>query len=444
MTATGNAARGRRAIAAAALGNALEWYDFTVFALFAIPIAHAFFPDEDGTIAVFKAFLAFGVGFVARPLGAVLIGLYADARGRKAALSTTILLMAAGTLLIAVTPGYASIGLAAPALLVAGRLLQGLSAGGEIGGAAAFLVEQAPPGARARHAAWLQASMALSNIAGALVAFAVNSLLAPEDVAAWGWRLPFVIGLLIAPVGLWLRSHLSETEAFATAQAEEAHAGAVSTRLWRLLRSYPSALALGFGISVLWAVSVYALVIFLPVHVQRALGMSGSDAFAASLVANAIFAPACLLFGRLGDRCGQRLLLFAGAGSLAALTVPLMAWLAAESSLPVLVIVQSLFCIQIAAFSACAPAALAELFPTAVRASGMSIAYNAATTIFGGFAPAILTWFAARGAGPLAPGWYVAAAALIGLATVAALPAARFPLRLRSRALPDVLETQTR
>ena len=405
-----------RAVAAASLGNALEWYDFSVYALFAIQIGYAFFPSQDPTVAVLKAFLAFGVGFVARPVGAVLIGIYADRSGRKAALTLTILLMAAGTLTIAVAPTYAQVGALAPCVIVIGRLLQGLSAGGEVGGAAAYLVEQAPAGQRSRYAAWLQASMACSNILGALAAFLVNRLLAAEQVAAWGWRIPFVAGLLIMPVGLRLRRRLDETPEFAAAaaQAERVSLGE--------LRHHGRSLALGFGLSILWAVCVYTLVIFLPIHVQRALGVSAQDAFAASLVANCVFVGGCIGFGILADRVGRRTMLAGGAGAMALLAVPLLASLASAPSLARLMVVQSLFCLMVAAFSACAPAALAGLFPVRIRATGMSVSYNAAVMLVGGFAPAILTWLAARGAGVLAPGWYVVAAALATLVAIAALP----------------------
>lgn len=404
---------------AASVGNAFEWYDFTIYALFAIQIARNFFPDDSNAVGLIKAFLAFGVGFIARPVGAVLIGVYADRAGRKAALTTTILLMAAGTLLIAITPIYAVIGVGAPLLILAGRILQGLSAGGEIGGAAAFLVEQAPPEQRGRYAAWLQASMAFSNILGATVAFLVSRLLDPEQLGNWGWRIPFLLGLLIAPIGFWLRGRLEETPAF---EAARLAAPRVSAPVRELFAHHRAALATAFAISVLWAVCVYVLVIFLPIHVQRVFGIAPADAFAASLVANVCLGLGCLAFGLLADRIGRRRMLGAGAFGLLVAVPPLLMWLAASPTFGVLLIVQSVFCLLVAAFSASAPAALAQLFPVAVRATGMSIAYNAAVTVFGGFAPAILTWLASRDGGVLAPAWFVMAAAAIGLLGINALP----------------------
>ena len=190
-----------RAVVAASIGNMLEWYDFTVYASFAIYIAHNFFPSNDPSIDLLKTFLAFGVGFVVRPVGAILIGLYGDRAGRKAALTLTILMRAGGTLIIAAAPVYAVIGFGAPVLLLAGRVLQGFSAGGEVGGTTAYLLETGDPKERGRIASWLEASMGMANILGALAAFSVTTLLSPAEVRSWGWRLPFIAGLAIAPVG---------------------------------------------------------------------------------------------------------------------------------------------------------------------------------------------------------------------------------------------------
>ncbi len=195
-----NARRGTRAILAASLGNLLEWYDFAVYAAFAIYIGANFFPHDSPAAGLVSAFLVFGLGFVIRPLGAILIGIYGDRAGRKAALTATILIMACGTLIIAAAPTYAAIGLGAPLVLLAGRVLQGFSAGGEIGNAAAFLVEHAPPTRKALFTAWLQASMGMSNILGALVAFTITSLLPQSEIVRWAWRVPFFIGLAIVPM----------------------------------------------------------------------------------------------------------------------------------------------------------------------------------------------------------------------------------------------------
>ena len=415
------AAGGTRAIAAASFGNLLEWYDFAVYASFAIYIGASVFPPGAPGADLLKAFLVFGLGFLIRPLGAVVIGLYGDRAGRKAALTWTILVMACGTLVIAITPSYAAIGVGAPLLLIAGRLLQGFSAGGEIGSAAAFLVEHAPEGRKARYAAWLQASMGMSNIAGALVAFAVTTSLSKNEVVRWGWRVPFLIGLAILPVGLVLRRTLAETPAFRAA-AGQPRAERVRVPLVIVFRQNASALLIGFGVSTLWAVAVYVLLIYLPVFVQRALGFSASQAFGASLVENGVLVAGCFLSGAAADRVGHARLMTWGATALLVGSLPLFAWLDAARSLPVLVVVSALLGAMAASFVGVAPTLLSGLFPVAQRATGLSLVYNGAFTIFGGFAPALLTWLTASGAGSaLAPAWYVVAAAAAALAALAAL-----------------------
>lgn len=410
-----------RAVAAASIGNALEWYDFTVYALFAIYIAHNFFPGGDHTVELVKAFLAFGLGFVIRPLGAIVIGVYGDKAGRKAALFLTIMIMAAGTLLIAVAPTYAAIGVGAPLMILAGRVLQGFSAGGEIGGAAAFLVEHAPADKKGKYASWLQASMAISNIMGALVAFAVTSLLTEQEIGDWGWRIPFFIGVLIAPVGLWLRKTLDETPAFQAEQASLENQSA-KTPLKLVFSDYFGHLIKGFAFSILWAVCVYVLIIYMPIFVQRAFGFSASEAFTASLIGNVFLAVGCVSAGSISDRIGRRLMLAIAAGAMLVAVYPLIWWLQSSPTLTTLIIVQSLFCIMVSGYVGVAPATLSELFPTNIRTTGMSLAYNAAVTIFGGFAPATLTWLGSTEIGYHAPGFYVMAAAFISLIAVLILP----------------------
>ncbi|KVD55495.1 citrate:proton symporter [Burkholderia ubonensis] len=412
-----------RAIAAASIGNALEWYDFSVYAFFAVYIAQNFFHRGDAGTQLVEAFMAFGIGFIARPLGALAIGVYGDRAGRKAALTLTILVMAAGTGIIAFAPPFTAIGVGAPLLILCGRLLQGFSAGGEVGGAAAFLIEHAPADRKGMYASWLQASMAASNILGALVATTVTLTLSHEQIGDWGWRIPFILGLAIAPVGLWLRKTLDETPHFRAemARAQREHA-ARKAPLLQVVRDYPRELAIGTGFSVLWAVCIYALVIYMPTHAQRALHFDGRDAFIASLVGNCLMAVTCVCAGGWSDRFGRRTVLAAGAALMIVSVYPLLNWLNHTHTLAALVAVQSAFCVMVAIFTGVAPAALSELFPTSVRATGMSLAYNLAATFFGGFAPAILAWLTQQTGSPFAPAWYVMAAGAIALASITALP----------------------
>lgn len=420
MTAPAVGHRGhRKAIAAAAIGNAFEWYDFAIFVLFAPYIAAAFFPSESETAGLIKAFIAFGSGFIARPVGAVLIGYYGDYAGRKAALTMTFGLMALGTLIIALAPTHAMIGSWAAVLILVGRLLQGLSAGGEIGGATAFLVEYAPPGRKARYAAWLQASMAMSNILGALVALTVHAVMPEATLAEWGWRLPFLFGLLIVPIGLWLRATLTDTPEFIAAHAQDRSKDAP---IMATLASHGANIAQGFGVSVLSGVCAYALVIYMPVHLQKALGFSSQDAFIAALLGNLVLIGMCFVSGGLADRFGRRRLMLGSAAALLVGTPILMAILQQFPVLPVLLIVNVCFCGLFGLYGGAMPAVLAALFPTHVRSTGVSISYNAAITIFAGFAPAIITWLSANGIGAQAPALYVAAAALAALTAIVTLP----------------------
>ena len=428
----GRIVAGRRAVVATSIGNALEWYDFSVYAFFAIYIGQSAFAHTNDASQTIKAFMAFGIGFIARPLGALLIGAYGDYAGRKAALTATILLMAVGTGIVGCAPGYAAIGIGAPLLIVCGRMLQGFSAGGEIGGATAFLIEHAPEGKKGVYSSWLQASMAISNVLAALVATCITLFLSPEQVGSWGWRIPFILGLAIAPVGFWLRATLDETPEF-QAEMERAHRQrqSLKTPLLRVVREHPRTLLVGTGFSVLWAVCVYTLIIFMPTYVQKTFHFEGRQAFLASLIGNCFMVVTCVLAGSLSDRIGKRRVLAAAAVLMLVGIYPLLSMLSQSHTTLTLIGVQTAFCMMVALFVGVAPATLAGIFPTAVRSSGMSLSYNFAVTVFGGFAPAILTWLTLRAGGGFAPAWYVMAACCVTLVSIIFLPADPAQLDLR-------------
>jgi MHS family proline/betaine transporter-like MFS transporter len=411
-------------VVATSVGNALEWYDFSVYAFFAVYIGHSLFPA--GGAQELQAFMAFGIGFIARPLGALLIGAYGDHAGRKAALILTILLMAAGTGVMALCPTYAAIGIGAPLLIICGRVLQGFSAGGEIGGATAFLIEHAPEGKKGVYASWIQASMALSNVLAALVATCVTLLLTQEQVAGWGWRIPFIIGLAIGPVGIWLMTTLDETPEFQQ-EMERSHQQkqSLKTPLLQAVRNYPGPLLVGAGFSVLWAVCVYTLIIYTPTYMQKVMHFEGRQAFLASFIGNCVMVGACVFAGSLSDRIGRRRVLTFATCLMLVGIYPLLAWLAGSHTTGSLILVQTAFCVMVAMFVGVAPATLASIFPTKVRSSGMSLSYNFSVMIFGGFAPAILTWLTLRPGGAFAPAWYVMAACVVALVAIAFLPSDR-------------------
>lgn len=261
--------------------------------------------------------------------------------------------------------------------------------------------------------------MGLSNILGALAALLVAGLLSTDQVIAWGWRMPFIFGLAIVPAGLLLRRGLGETAEFRAESERRRHEVTESAPLLEIFRQHGRALTAGLGVSVLWAVAVYVLIVYTPVYVQVTFGFSAPQAFSASLIGNVFFTGVCWASGKLSDRLGRRRALFGSALLLLIGTLPLLHWLQADPRMGTLIFVQTAFCILVAGFVGVAPAGLAELFPTRVRSTGVSLVYNAAFTIFGGFAPSILTWIGQRaGASVLAPAWYVMLAAAVALISI--------------------------
>ncbi|MDX3804974.1 MFS transporter [Bosea thiooxidans] len=411
----------RRAVIAAVVGNTLEWYDFAVYGFFALTLAKLFFPAGDATVSLLLTAATFGVGFVMRPVGALVLGTLADRRGRKAALSLTILLMALGTAMIGFAPTYETAGAWAPAIIVLARLIQGFSAGGEIGGATAFLVEHAPAARRGLYASWQQASQAGALLMGSLTGALVTGLLAPAELEAWGWRIPFLIGLLIAPVGLYIRFRISETDAFkAILQERAATPETPFSPLRDTLGNHRAALAAGFGITIAWTVCTYFFLVTMPTYAVRQLGVPQSASLLANSAGLAVIVVLAPLFGNWSDTVGRRPVMLAAASGILLLCWPLLFWLTSQPSVLNLMIAQIVFAVLIAGFSGPAPAAMAELYPPSTRSTGLSIAYNLAVTIFGGFAPFITTWLILQTGSSLAPAGYVMFAAAISLATLIA------------------------
>ncbi|MGN8078237.1 MFS transporter [Variovorax sp. 22077] len=404
----------RRTILAAVIGNTLEWFDFAVYGFFALTISRLFFPTGDETSSLLLTVATFGVGFVMRPVGAVVLGALGDSRGRKVALSTTILLMALGTAMIGFAPTYADVGLWAPAWIVLARLIQGFSAGGEVGGATAFLVEHAPKGRRGYFASWQQASQAGALLLGSVFGATLTDVLTPEQLEAWGWRVPFLFGLVIGPVGWYIRTRTHESESFEQVRA----ANRQTSPLKQALGSYRREIIAGFGVTIVWTVCTYFFLVYMPTYAVRTLKLPQSVSLwanGAGLMVLVVLAP---FFGALSDRIGRRPLLIGFATAILVLAYPALWLLTAVPNPSTLTIVLLVFAVLIAGFTGPAPAAMAELYPPQVRSTGLSIAYNFAVTIFGGFAPFIATALIARTGNPLAPAWYVvfaAAASLVAL-----------------------------
>ncbi|WP_019450492.1 MFS transporter [Cupriavidus sp. BIS7] len=403
----------RRAIIAATIGNGLEWFDFTVYSFFAVIIAKLFFPTGNDLTSFLLTVATFGVGFFMRPVGAIVLGVYADRVGRKAALTLTILLMALGTAIIGLAPTYESIGLWAPALIVLARLIQGFSAGGEVGGATAFLIEHAPDEERGMYASWQQASQGISFMLGAAMGALVTNGLDQAQIDAWGWRIPFLFGLLIGPVGMYIRSHLEEPPEFEARQAERRASHVKFSPLSQVLRDHPREVLAGLGVTILWTVCTYVLVFYMPSYAKQQLGLPLGATFQSTAICGAIILVLCPLMGMLSDRVGRKRMLGVVALAIGVLAYPLFHWLNVAPTTATLLQVQIVLGILLAAFTGPAPAVLAEQFPTEVRSTGLSLAYNFAVTIFGGFAPLIVTWLIESTHNKLAPAYYVIAAAAI-------------------------------
>ncbi|WP_052120795.1 MFS transporter [Inquilinus limosus] len=406
----------RHAIAAATIGNGLEWFDFTVYGFFTPIIARLFFPAGDDLTSILLTVGTYGVGFFMRPVGAVVLGVYADRAGRKAALTLTILLMAVGTALLGFAPTYAQAGIAGPLVIVLARLIQGFSAGGEIGGATAFLIEYAPAKRRGYYASWQQTSQALAVVLGGICGTIVTQALDPAAIDSWGWRVPFLFGLLIGPVGFYIRARIDETPVFTDDRTRKSE-----SPLRDALAEHPRGIASGFGVTILWTVCTYVLLFYMTTYANKQLGISLADAFIATTIGGVVLMLGCPVAGMLSDRVGRRRLLLSAAVAIGVLVWPLFAWVNANPTLAVLATVQAILGLLLAAFTGPAPALLAEQFPAGLRSTGLSLAYNFAVTIFGGFAAVIVTLLIEETGSKLAPSFYVIAAAVVSALTLLAM-----------------------
>ena len=405
----------RRAILSCAVGNFVELFDFVIFGLFAAQIGANFFPNTDPIASLLSSFATYGVGFVMRPVGAIVIGALGDRKGRKAALVLTVGLMAAATALTGLIPSYASIGILAPILLVLCRLVQGFSTGGEWGGAATFLVEFAPPGKRGFIGSMQQFSVGLGLIMGTLCAAILNSELDKEQMIAWGWRIPFVLGFLLAPIGLYLRSRVAESPAFDRTIAQRAVASApVRDTLTFYLRPVLAA----FGLSVVGTVGNYTYNIFLPSFASGQLGIPAGTAYYSTALAAVVLTVLTPVMGWLSDKVGRKPVLLISALGYVVIAYPLFMLVTGMKNGTGLILTQSIAAVLLAMYAGPLCAILSELFPTKVRFTALSIGYSLAVTIFGGFAPFIATFLIQQTGSPIAPAAFVVVGAVISAATL--------------------------
>ncbi|ASR89467.1 MULTISPECIES: MFS transporter [Alcaligenes] len=404
-----------RTIVAGSVGNAVEWFDWTIYASFAIFFSSQFFPDGNETTALLASFGIFAVGFFMRPIGGWLLGIFSDRYGRKAALGLTILMMAGGSLIIAVTPTYAAIGLAAPLLLTLARLLQGLSLGGEYASATTFLTEMAPPHRRGFYSSFVFFSAAVGILAASAVGWVLTTWLSRAEMAEWGWRIPFLLGALGGVAGLWIRRSIPETEAF----SESKKAGVEKQPLRTLLREYPVEVLRIIGFSILTTFAFYIFVAYVPTYAIRHVQADPKVAFAANTVALIVFMVVQPLFGALSDRIGRKPQLIVFAAGYLFFFYPLMSTLG--PSFGSILTVELFGLVLYAMYTSIGPAIMSEQFPTSVRAVGIGAPYNLMVALLGGTTPYLLTWLQSNGL----ERWffyYVLAGAVITLITFIRMP----------------------
>jgi MFS transporter, MHS family, proline/betaine transporter len=413
----------RQAVSAAVIGNVLEWYDFAVYGFLASIIGKTFFPSGDDVSQLLAAFAVYGVGFLARPIGGIVIGRIGDTRGRKTALILTIMLMAAGTVLIGLIPGYATIGIAGPLLVLIARLMQGFSAGGEWGGSTAFIVEWAEEGERGFLGSFQQCSVSAGLLLGSGVAALVATLLEPATMEAWGWRVPFLLGALLGPVGIYMRRNIDETPAYEKAMRTPAAAADDDVApFWLAARA--------FGFTILWTVAFYIFLNYMPTFIKTYAKVSSAAALWSNTIGLLVLVVAIPIMGRLSDRIGRKPLLLACCICFIVLPYPVFALYLSAPPLGVIIAVQVVFGLIIAMFSGAGPAAISEIFPTRIRSTWMTTGYALSVAIFGGFAPYIATWLITTTGSPISPVYYVIAAAVVSTIVIARLKeTAHEPLR---------------
>jgi MHS family alpha-ketoglutarate permease-like MFS transporter len=407
-----------KSLVAASVGNAVEWYDWTVFATFSIYFATQIFSSSNESAAFVGTFATYAVAFFFRPLGGMLLGRYADLRGRKQAMLLTIALMAGGSFVIAILPTYDQVGWLAPILLLVARIAQGMSLGGEVSNASAYLAEIAPAERRGRYSSFFYtstgSSVLLASLLGALLASSLND----DQLAAWGWRVPFFIGGLLGLVGVWLRKDMAETEQF---EENKAKAEALKNPLLLTLREHPRAVAQLIGFTLLSTLCYYTFFSALTPFAVKQQGLDDGMVFWALSIATALFVALQYPFGWTADRFGRKPQMLVWAGLIAVGIVPMSKLIAPGASFGAVLLV---FCFGLglyAVFASIAPAIMSELFPTELRGLGIGAWYNLTVAVFGGTAPLVIQWLGDAGHSSWFF-WYVAVGAAIAFVATLTLP----------------------
>jgi MFS transporter, MHS family, citrate/tricarballylate:H+ symporter len=424
-----------RSIVRVTSGNFIEMYDFFLFGFYATYISQTFFPNDSEYASLMLTFATFGAGFLMRPLGAIFLGAYIDRIGRRKGLLLTLTIMASGTALVAFVPGYATVGLAAPLLVLIGRLLQGFSAGVELGGVSVYLAEIATPGRKGFYVSWQSGSQQLAVIFSALLGYGINQGLSHDAIAHWGWRIPFFIGCLIIPVVFYIRRSLEESPEFAKSKHRPSMAEVLSGLVtnWKLILG-------GMMLIVMTTVSFYLITVYTPTFGKSVMKLSTEDSLLVTLcvgVSNLIWLP---IMGALSDRIGRWPVMVVSAGLMALTAYPTIQWLAVAPSFDRMVIVELWLSFLYASYNGATVAALTEIVPAHIRATGFSLAYSLATALFGGFTPLVSTWLIKQLGDKAAPGYWVAAAGLAGTLATLVLYRKDIAARFRGQSAPAVRE----
>ncbi len=416
------------AVIRVSVGNFLEMYDFMVFGYYATEIGRTFFPSSNKFLSLMLSLATFGAGYLMRPLGALVLGNYIDRHGRRTGLIVVLGLMGIGTLSIACTPGYASIGILGPLLVVAGRLVQGFSAGVEVGGASVYLAEIATPGHKGFYTSWQSTSQQVAVMFAAVLGLTINSLMSPDQVARWGWRVPLLIGCLLIPFLFWLRSSLLETEVFLARKRRPA-----SSEIWRTMLVNWRLVILGMMLATLTTVTFYMITAYTPTFGSYALHLATADNLIVTLCVGASNFLLLPVMGALSDKVGRRPQLAVVAVLALVTAFPLYLWLVNQPSFYKLLTVELWFSVIFAGYNGAMVAFLTEIMPEHVRTTGFSLAYSLATGIFGGFTPAVSTALIRMTGNRAMPAACLSVAAVMGLVATALLSP-----RLRAHTLHSV------
>ncbi|WP_179402163.1 MFS transporter [Burkholderia guangdongensis] len=397
-------------------GNFLEQFDFFLFGFYATQISSVFFPTSSDFASLMLTFAVFGAGFLMRPLGAIVLGAYIDEVGRRKGLIVTLGIMASGTVLIAFVPGYQTIGLLAPALVLVGRLLQGFSAGAELGGVSVYLAEMATPGKKGFYTSWQSASQQVSIVVAAALGYVLNESLSKTEIAAWGWRVPFLVGCMIVPLIFMLRRKLQETEAF----QHRSHRPSTREVFTTLTRNWPVVIG-GMMLVAMTTTSFYLITVYTPTYGKTVLHLSTADSLIVTLcvaVSNFIWLP---IGGIISDRIGRRPVMLAVTALNVLTAYPALTFLAHAPTFGNMLVVLLWMSFMFGMYNGAMVVALTEVMPVEVRVAGFSLAYSLATAVFGGFTPAISTALIHMTGNKAAPGFWMSFAAACAFCATALL-----------------------